>query len=181
MFNFIDNIGSIDWINLRNNLLDKKGKDVLLNLDDFKSHDKRYIEIFGKLKDAGFNQNSARWINYYPGIDYSESISTEVQKFLNLSGIHRTWVSRIDPGYYAPWHWDVDDHEEEYLTKGKIKRYSVFLDPKEENMAHVFILENKAIFDTDSGDCYKWKSYDLWHAGMNGGLYPKFMFHVLGW
>lgn len=178
---YIGNCSNINWNGLRNSLLNREGKIITMDLKNFNSQDKRYVEIFNNLSKANFNEDSAKWTNYYSGLDYSQSVDNVLLDWLGLNGLHKTWVSRIDPGYYAPWHWDVDDYEEEYLKKGSIRRFSGFIDPKEKGMAHVFTIEKDAICNTNSGDFYEWSNYKSWHSGMNGGLYSKFMYHVLGW
>lgn len=181
MVKFFGNCNCIDWGFLLSSLQAVEGKSITLDISNFNSNDHRYVDIFNKLQNAKFNPYSAKWINYYPNIHYSSTIDEKISNWLGLTGVHRSWISRLDPGFYAPWHWDVDDNETEYLKKGSIKRFSGFIDTKETSMAHVFTIEKDSICNTDQGDFYQWGNHDAWHAGMNGGLYPKFMYHVLGW
>ncbi len=137
-----------------------------------------YSEIYQLWQKANFNPNSIKWINYYPEIHYDKSIETELCNSLGIVA-HRSWISRIDPGYYAPWHWDVDDNEQLYLSKGQIVRYSCFIE--EPSMGHVFILGDKYLYNIPQGTIVKWDNYKEWHCGMNGGLVPKYMLHILGY
>lgn len=181
MYKFIANCDIVDWKTLINSLSLTEGKSITLDINNFNSNDSRYVDIFTKLKNAKFNPSSAKWINYYPDIHYSSDIDLDIKDWLNLKGYHRTWISRLDPGYYAPWHWDVDDNESDYLKKGPIKRFSGFLDTQGSSIAHVFTIGKSSISNTEQGDFYEWNSYNSWHAGMNGGLFPKYMYHILGW
>lgn len=138
-----------------------------------------YSEVYTLWKDSKFNIASIQWINYYPEKDFSQSIVDDAAEFLGLNGVHRAWISKIDPGYFAPWHWDVDDNEKEYLKKGPIKRYSITM--TNPAMGHIFILEDNYYFNKMSGTVIKWNDYKQWHAGINGGLSPKLMFHIIGY
>ena len=100
-----------------------------------------YKEILDLWKAANFNLETIKWINYYPTKDFPQEIVDSFAKKLNLSTVHRSWISRIDPGYMAPWHWDIDDNEEEYLKQGPITRYTIFL--KDTAPGQIFILEKE--------------------------------------
>ena len=135
-----------------------------------------YADILKMWQSANFNPNAIKWTNYY---DYDQAFTDDVAKYLRLTGVHRSWISCVDPGYYSPWHWDVDDNETEYLTKGPIKRYSIMLDAPA--MGHIFILGDDYLYNTPQGSIFKWNNYKDWHAGINAGLTPKYMFHLLGY
>jgi hypothetical protein len=138
-----------------------------------------YAEIYKLWKEANFNPASIKWTNYYPNTHYSQDLVDDVAKYLRLTGVHRSWVSRIDPGFYAPWHWDVDDNESTYLLKGPIKRYSIMLGKP--TVGHVFILGEDHLYNVPEGSIFKWNDYKSWHAGINAGMKPKFMFHIIGY
>ncbi len=171
----------VDWESLIDLIKVQSGDSK--DFDFFKrlSSKDHYKDIFNKLNDSKFNTQSIGWINYYPDLHYDSKIDKSIKNWLGLDGIHRSWISRVNPGFYAPWHWDVDDNEQEYLRKGSIKRYSGFLDQKSNNIAHTFVIENEYIFNTEQGEFIYWTNHRSWHAGMNGGLDPKFMYHILGW
>ena len=48
-------------------------------------------------------------------------------------------------------------------------------------MGHIFILNDDYHFNKPAGTVIKWNTYKDWHAGINGGLGPKFMFHIIGY
>jgi hypothetical protein len=138
-----------------------------------------YSEIHKMWQDANFNPNSIKWTNYYPDKHFTQELVDDVAFYLRLDGVNRAWISQVDPGYYAPWHWDVDDNEKEYLKKGNIKRYSIMMDLPA--MGHIFILGNDYLYNAPRGAIFKWNNYKEWHAGINAGLTPKFMFHIIGY
>jgi hypothetical protein len=165
-------------VELTKELTTKPGTDVMAGL---KSHnqDPGYADINAMWEQANFNPASMQWINYYPEKDYSQALADDVAFYLRLNGVHRSWISRVDPGYMAPWHWDVDDKEQEYLAKGEIKRYSITMCPP--TTGHIFIVGEDYLYNVPSGSIFKWKNHREWHTGINGGLTPKFTFHILGY
>lgn len=168
-----------DLAELVNTLLLKEGTSVTTDPSRWNFDTSGYTDIYKMWQAANFNPNSIKWINYYPGKDYPQELVDDVAGYLRLNGVHRSWISRIDPGYYAPWHWDVDDNEETYLQKGSIKRYSLTL--CEPTLGHIFILGEDYLYNTPHGSIFRWNKYKEWHAGINAGITPKFMLHVIGY
>jgi hypothetical protein len=164
-------------LKITSNLTD--GIPVTTDLSRWNLETTGYSEIYKMWQNAKFNPNSIKWINYYPDTHFDVDLVNDVAFYLRLTGVHRAWISRVDPGYYAPWHWDVDDNESTYLEKGQIKRYSVMLDKPA--IGHVFILGEDYLYNTPVGAIFKWNNYKEWHAGINAGLTPKFMLHILGY
>jgi hypothetical protein len=136
-----------------------------------------YSDILKMWNDAKFNPASIKWINYYPNEHFEKLLEENIKNFLGLSEVHRSWVSRIDPGYYAPLHWDVDDNEHTYLTKGTIKRFTVIINPMQ--LGQLFILGNQYIHSLEQGTILEWNNYKEWHAGINASMEPAYMFHLL--
>lgn len=137
-----------------------------------------YNEIFSIWKKANFNLNSIKWTNYYPEIHFSKDVVNQQLEYLKIKKVHRAWISKIDPGFMAPWHWDVDEGEEEYLKHGPITRYTVLI----EQMApgHILIVGNDHYFNKPKDTIIKWSNYREWHSGINAGMSPSYMFHILG-
>jgi hypothetical protein len=77
------------------------------------------------------------------------------------------------------YHYDIDDHEEEYLKLGVIKRYSIFI--SKPAIGHLFILDKEYFYNKPQGTLLKWNNYRNWHNGINGGLENKYMFHIIGY
>jgi len=168
-----------DLLSIVASLIDKEGVSVTTDPNRWNFDTPGYADIYKKWQDAKFNPNAIKWTNYYPGNHYSQDIVDNVAAHLKLKGVHRSWISRIDPGYYAPWHWDVDDNEPEYLKKGQVLRYSISLSAPV--MGHIFILGEDYLYKMTPGTIFKWKNYKEWHAGINAGMEPKFMFHIIGY
>lgn len=176
---YLHNFRRVDWDSLLESLKDKEGSTVSTDPARWNSENTQYSVIEKMWKDNNVNPDSIKWTNYYPGKDFDSKIVDEVAKYLRLEGVHRSWISRVDPGYYAARHWDIDDHEQEYLAKGPIKRYSVFLNKP--TIGHVFILEDEYLYNMAQGSIVKWNNHNMWHTGINGGLSPKYMLHILGY
>lgn len=176
---YLHNFRRVDWDKLLIELQDKEGSIVTTDPTRWAMDNENYSEIEKLWKDNNFNVNSIKWTNYYPKKDFDEQIVTDVASYVRLEGIHRSWISRVDPGYFAPPHWDVDDHEQEYLEKGPIKRYSIFLNRP--TIGHVFILSDEYLYNLPQGSIIKWNDHRAWHTGINGGLSSKYMLHILGY
>lgn len=168
-----------DLEELVDSLSNQPGTDIVIDPCQWNMDTDGYAEIYNMWRSANFNHASIKWTNYYPNVNYTQDLVDDVAKYLRLKGVHRSWISRIDPGYYAPWHWDVDDKEAEYLCEGPIKRYSIMLGKP--TIGHVFILDEDHLYNVPEGSIFKWKDYKSWHAGINAGMRPKFMFHIIGY
>lgn len=154
------------------------GRDITTDPSKWNLENNEYTKIERLWADSNFNPASIKWTNYYPETHFTKELIDDVGFYLRMNGIHRSWISRIDPGFYAPWHWDVDDHENVYLEKGEIKRYSIMLGHRE--LGHIFILGKDYLYDTPMGSIFRWNNYKEWHAGINAGLTSKFMLHIIG-
>lgn len=176
---FLNSFKKVDWNELIKELETRSGVDLCYDSSHWKnSNDIKYQQIKKTWDDCNFNKQSVKWTNYYPDKDFSQSITDSVAKYLRVN-IHRSWISRIDPGFCAPWHWDVDDNEERYLKLGIPKRYSILIGPP--TLGHIFLLGNDYIYNVPQGSIFKWKNYKEWHSGVNVGMKPKWMFHLLGY
>jgi hypothetical protein len=177
MFLFNCNL-QLDCEALINNIKDTKGKEVLPDKKLWSERNAGYSELFSLWEDGNVNLSSAKWSNYYPGKDYDENINKICEELLNVK-IARAWISRVDPGYCTPWHWDTDDNEQHYLKLGKLKRFVCHIGKPE--FGHVFLLGKEAHYFWDQGDMWEWNNYHAWHAGFNCGVKPKFMLHILAY
>lgn len=171
---FIDNISWIDWNTIIKNL--SNGVPINADFDRWNLDTPGYLEIYQMWKDANFNLAAAEWVNFYPDQHYPSSVVDKITNWLNCK-IIRSWISCVNPGFYAPWHWDVDDNELEYLKGGDIHRYSCFIN--ESSHGHIFMLGEDYLYNQKQGNLYKWNNYKEWHGGINAGMRPKYMFHIL--
>lgn len=175
---FLNTYRRIEWQEVIASLLHTEGSSVTTDPSRWNTDTPGYNEIYTLWKNANFNSNSIKWINYYPEIHFNESLVNDIASYLHVN-VHRSWISRVDPGYFAPKHWDVDDNEQEYLQKGKILRYSIMMG--EPTYGHIFILGNDYIYNCPKGSIFKWNNYKDWHSGINAGMTPKFMLHLLAY
>jgi hypothetical protein len=165
-----------NWEFIINNLTN--GNDVTVDPQRWNLENPEYVKILDRWKAANFNFSAIKWTNYYPGQHFSESIITDQMKNLNIKHIHRSWISKLDPGFMAPWHWDVDDNEEEYLKHGSITRYTILIEPMDHG--HILIIGDDYFYNKPKDTVIKWANYKEWHSGINAGMKPSYMLHILG-
>lgn len=166
----------INWNSIIKSL--KDGSEVTVDPSRWNLDNPEYNKIYDIWKRANFNLNSIKWTNFYPDIHFSKEIVEQQAANLNLKHVHRSWISKIDSGYMAPWHWDVDDHEQDYLKFGPIKRYTVIVEQMMHG--HILIIGKDHYFNQPLGTVIKWANYREWHSGINAGMTPSHMFHILG-
>lgn len=135
-------------------------------------------EVVGNLRKAGYTHGldggSASWDMFLPFTNFSEEIALEFAAWAGLDGYTNCWISRILPGYMAPWHWDVTDDENTLKYENHV-RYHVNIG--EYDPAHVFIIEDVCLHGQPQGATWKWPSRTSYHCGMNGGLSAKYLFN----
>lgn len=175
---YLNTFNRLDWNEVIISISNQLGTAITPDPKIWNLENPEYKKIYEMWQDANFNNASIKWINYYPNLNFSEDVTNSVAKYLRIN-VHRSWISRIDPGYYAPWHWDIDEDEKEYLSKGQPKRYSIMMNPP--SMGHILILGKDYIFDVPQGAIFKWYNYKNWHSGINAGLTPYYMLHILGY
>jgi hypothetical protein len=138
---------------------------------------------FAKMKalyeDSNYLLESAEWINYYPGEHYDEKLNEAFGEIVGKPRYARAWISRINPGKTAPWHWDLDDGEPEYLKNGTLVRYVCKMNVS--GTAQVTIMGDHALHNWRMGDIYQWPDHRMWHGSVNAGLLPKYQFNYLAY
>lgn len=162
----------IDWKMIIDNL--KDGRIITVNPANWNMDNPKYKEMVELWESSNFNTASVRWINYYD----TQEIEIKIAQELSITPL-RSWISCVEPGYMTGYHYDIDDNEQEYLSHGLLKRYTVFI--SEPAIGHVFILGKDYFINNCLGTIVKWKTHREWHCGMNGGLQNKYMFHILGY
>lgn len=169
----------IDWKSITDTILPLDGEHVSLrHPDNIPISSPHFAKIIKQLDDANYDYNSVDWIDYYPGVHFKDTCTKEFGWIVNHK-LCRAWISRVDPGKTAPWHWDVDDKEDEYLKLGKLKRWTCFI--TEPKVGHSLIIGDKGFFNTPMGTIYEWPTYQEWHCAANCGLEPQLLFHFLGY
>ena len=136
-----------------------------------------YREVIGTWQKAGYDLEKIQWWDYYPGEHFDISIQDKFADMVNAIPL-RVFVSEVMPGACVPYHWDVEDHEAEWLKLGSLVRYVCFMDkPK---FGHVLILEDQCFYNVEQHEVYQWNNYRSYHAGTNCGSEPYYLFHFLG-
>jgi hypothetical protein len=173
---FVGNTGTIiNWDKIIETVQNNNGI-VLPNLIWSNPHFKEMKKLY---VNSNYIMSSAEWINYYPGVDYDKLVDEEFGKFIGKPKYARAWISRINPGKTAPWHWDLDDQEEEFLKNGNLIRYTSRINPP--GVGQVTIIGNNALYNGPAGDVYKWPDHRIWHGSVNAGLTPKYQYNYLAY
>lgn len=171
---FVKNV-KLDWNRLIKSVENKVGKrlpNLIWDNPHFEEMKKLYI-------DSNYVIEASEWINYYPREDFDLGFVQDFGKQLGHTSFARAWISRINPGKTAPWHWDLDDEEAEYLSKGQIIRYVCKMN--QPSPGQVTIIGNHALHGGSQGDTYQWPDHRMWHGSVNCGLEPKYQFNYLGY
>lgn len=168
----------LNWNELLDSLKGKQGEAKVPSEQFYQNTDGRFNEMIQTWKDAGYDKlDSVEWINYYPEKDFDILYVEQFADHVNAE-CARAWVSKIRPGKMAPFHQDIDDNIEEYLAKGQLVRYSVFISNPQPGA--VFLFKDRVFHLQEQGTVVEWPDYLEWHAGTNCGLRDKYMFHFLG-
>jgi len=138
-------------------------------------------EISDSWHQAGYkllvDGGSAGWGMYFPNQHFDISVVKRFSDFVNIDPVN-AWISRIDPGTMAPWHWDANDAEEQYSKLPEMLRFTCHI--SRPNPGHVSVIEDVCLYNQQQGNVYKWPSRKSWHAGANCGLVPKYLFNIFG-
>ena len=139
------------------------------------------IDIFSGWRKAGYvlaaDGGTCGWDMFFVNTHFDQSIVDSMSEFLKIKPVS-AWISRVNPGMFAPWHWDANDSEELYSALPDMVRFNCFISNKAPG--HSFIVDNICIHDYQQGDVYQWSSRKSWHAGANFGYTPKYVFNIFG-
>lgn len=136
-----------------------------------------YRGIIDTWKTAGYDLNDIFWYDYYPGIHFDTEIQNFFASIVNAEP-RRVFVSEVYPGRMVPYHWDVEDREEEWLKQGKLKRWVCFID--EPQWGSALILEDQCFYNVPQGQIWEWNNYRSFHAAAVCGAHRQYLFHFLG-
>ena len=136
-----------------------------------------YRGIMDTWKKAGYNLKDIVWHDYYPGEHFDIEIQNKFADLVNADPL-RVFVSDVAPGRNVPYHWDVEDKEEEWLAQGELKRWVCFMDKP--RWGSVLILEDECFHNVEQGAVYEWDNYRSHHAGTSCGIHNQYLFHFLG-
>lgn len=138
-----------------------------------------YREIIKTWTDVNYDLEKIQWWDYYPGEHFDISVQDKFSKIVNAEP-RRVFISEVMPGNMVPYHWDVEDKEEEWLANGdNIVRYLCFI--HKPRHGQTLMLEDHCFyFDAQQHEIFKWDSYRSYHAGINAGYEPYYLFHFVG-
>lgn len=136
-----------------------------------------YRGIIDTWRNAGYKLEDIYWYDYYPGEHFDIEIQNKFADIVNADP-RRVFVSDVAPGRNVPYHWDVEDKEEEWLAEGELKRWVCFMDKP--RWGSVLVLEDECFHNVEQGAIYEWDHYRSYHAGTVAGQHHQYLFHFLG-
>lgn len=136
-----------------------------------------YRGIINTWQNAGYSLEEIYWHDYYPGEHFDIEIQNKFAKIINAEPL-RVFVSEVDPGRNVPYHWDVEDKEDEWLKLGELKRWVCFMDKP--RWGNILILEDECFHNSPQGEIWEWDNYRSYHAGTSMGIHKQYLFHFLG-
>lgn len=107
---------------------------------------------------------------------FGKPVADKFAEFVGLKKWTSAWISRINVGRMAPWHWDVNDHEKELSKISNIRRFHCHIGSPAHG--HILLVEKEVFYNQPQGEVYEWPSRTMWHAGINCGLTPKYLFNI---
>lgn len=154
--------------------------------DRKESLDPAVAEVRDLWLNAGYVANSSRdnplaWEAWYSGVHFDSAVPDVLCKELGIKPIDVSMVTRLIPGRFAPWHWDIRDQEtiEKFESYNKpIVRVHIHMNKPEPG--HVFVIDDHTFYAEEQGSMYKWPDWKSWHAGGNCGLKSKYQFSIIG-
>lgn len=136
-----------------------------------------YDQIAETWQAAGYNLKNIKWHNYYPGEHFDRVVEFSFEQLVNAKA-RRVWISEIAPGITAPYHWDVEDHEKQWLEEGELVRYTCFVEKP--TAGHIFVLGDKHFYNARQHSIIKWDNHKQYHAAANCGFRSFYLFHFVG-
>ena len=115
---------------------------------------------------------TAGWDMFIPGKQFDQSIVDAWNNYYKLD-CKNVWISRVWPGRFAPIHWDVHDDE---ANLPECARYHSHIGKPQ--WGHIFIVDDKCLYNRPQGETFRWENRKLWHAGTNCGTQPKYIWNA---
>lgn len=132
--------------------------------------------ILDMWEEAGYKTvhegGTAGWDMFIPGKQFDQSIADKWNEHYKLD-CKNIWISRVWPGRFAPIHWDVHDDEE---NLPECARYHTHIGKPQ--WGHIFIVDDKCLYNRPQGETFRWENRKLWHAGTNCGTTPKYIWNA---
>jgi hypothetical protein len=137
-----------------------------------------YYDLMGIWKNANYRLEDIEWYDYYPINHFDVSIQNTFAELVNAKPL-RVFVSEVWPGKMVPYHWDIEDCELEWQNLGELVRYVCFIQQPEPG--HLLLLDEHCFYNEPQHNVYQWSDRKDWHAGINVGWKPYYLFHFLGY
>lgn len=138
-----------------------------------------YRDVIGTWENSGYNLSNIVWYDYYPGEHFPIEIQEKFGDFIGAKPL-RVFISEVFPGVSVPYHWDIEDKEDEWLNEyGMLYRYICCIDDPKPGSGLFF--DNSHLYMNDKGDVFEWDNYKDFHSTANSGKDPSYYFHFLGY
>lgn len=138
-----------------------------------------YRTVIGTWKNAGYNLEDIVWYDYYPEHHFPLEVQTVFSEIVGARPL-RVFISEVLPGKIVPYHWDVEDKEDEWLDQyGMLYRYICCIDKP--RPASVLAFDKEVLYNNKQGDIFQWDHYKDYHSAANGGEFSQYYFHFLGY
>lgn len=128
-------------------------------------------------ESAGYGDN-ASWDFFFPDVNFDRQIVSNFENWAKIpkkrQGRGISWISRINPGKCAPWHWDATTDYRTLRINTKIRLHCHIQPPTD---GHFLFIDDACLYKKKLGDTYRWKNRNLWHGGINGGNIPMYTFN----
>ncbi len=118
-----------------------------------------------------FEGGTAEWSIYSPGDHFDIAVVDKFVEFAGMKGWSCAWISKIRPGYCAPWH--VDLQTDVRAIPDRIHCHIDTPDP-----GHLLIVDEQQLINQAQGETYRWSDPELWHAASNVGKKPAYLFNI---
>lgn len=138
-----------------------------------------YRGVIGIWEKAGYNLEEIYWYDYYPGVHFPQEVCDIFSDIVQAKPL-RVFVSEVFPGCIVPYHWDIEDKEDEWLSQyGILHRYICCIDKP--RMGSVLTFDKEYLYCNEQGSIYKWDHYKDYHSAANSSEYKQYYFHFLGY
>lgn len=140
---------------------------------------KEHLELKEMASKAGYDNNGGMdfW-HFKPKKNFDIEFVNIFADYVKATPL-TVFISKINPGHCAPWHWDINGYEDDQIDKGELVRFHMHIIPPAPG--HVFMIEDEAVYFEPRGNVYQWNNQYAWHAGSNSGMLPKYLFSFKGY
>lgn len=122
------------------------------------------------------NGGTAKWELFIVNFHFDQILADKFAEFCKVDNFTSAFISKVMPGNFVPWHWDARDGENEKIHQVNKPKYQCHM--SEPNFGHAFITETEVFYNQQQGAVYKFNNRKDWHAGVNCGFVPKYLFSL---